>query len=148
VCVCARACVRACGGWVGGCGSRALACFCARVALLIQYATRRQHTVWGFSGFTTFFNIISYTERFCGKKSLDLKYAFWLSTQVSCQTFLILRTNYARYCQNVKTYPLFLSDFNETWFSRQRFCNVSNIKFYQNLSSGSTVVPCGQKDGR
>jgi hypothetical protein len=31
-------------------------------------------------------------------------------------------------------------------FSRQIFEKVSNIKFYQNPSSGSRVVPCGQTD--
>ena len=33
-------------------------------------------------------------------------------------------------------------------FSRQIFEKVSNIKFHQNPSSGSRVVPCGQKDGQ
>ena len=32
-------------------------------------------------------------------------------------------------------------------FFRQIFEEVSNIKFYQNPSSGSRVVPCGQIDG-
>jgi hypothetical protein len=31
-------------------------------------------------------------------------------------------------------------------FSRQIFEEVSNIKFNQNPSSGSQVVPCGQTD--
>ena len=31
-------------------------------------------------------------------------------------------------------------------FSRQSFEKSSNIKFNQNLSSGSRVVPCGRKD--
>ena len=31
-------------------------------------------------------------------------------------------------------------------FSRKGFENVLNIKFYQNPSSGSRVVPCGQTD--
>jgi hypothetical protein len=31
-------------------------------------------------------------------------------------------------------------------FSRQIFEKVSNVKFHQNLSSGSRVVPCGQTD--
>jgi hypothetical protein len=44
------------------------------------------------------------------------------------------------------TYPLFLSDFNEYEFSRQIFDKVSNIKFHQNPSSESQVVPRGQTD--
>jgi hypothetical protein len=33
-------------------------------------------------------------------------------------------------------------------FSRQVFEKYSNIKFHENPSSGSRVVPCGQADGR
>jgi len=43
-------------------------------------------------------------------------------------------------------YPLFLSDFNETWISRQIFEKYSNMKFRKNPSSGSRVVPCGRTD--
>jgi hypothetical protein len=32
-------------------------------------------------------------------------------------------------------------------FSRQSFENHSNIKFHENPSSGSGVVPCGRTDG-
>jgi len=31
-------------------------------------------------------------------------------------------------------------------FSRQIFAKYSNIKFHENPSSGSGVVPCGRKD--
>jgi len=40
-------------------------------------------------------------------------------------------------------YFLFLSDFNET---RQIFEKSSNIKFHENLSSESRVVPCVRTD--
>ena len=33
-------------------------------------------------------------------------------------------------------------------FSKQDFKKPSNIKFHENLSSGSRVVPCGRKDGQ
>jgi len=33
-------------------------------------------------------------------------------------------------------------------FSRQIFEKYSNIKFQENMSSGSRVVPCGRTDGR
>jgi hypothetical protein len=45
-------------------------------------------------------------------------------------------------------YPLFLSDFNATWILSVDYWKHSHIKFYENLSSGSTVVPCAQTDGR
>ena len=44
-------------------------------------------------------------------------------------------------------YPLFLSDFNETWIFSKVFRKVRNIKFNENPSSGGRVVPCGQRDG-
>jgi hypothetical protein len=40
------------------CDARGRECACARVALLIQYASRRRHVVCGLSGFI-FFDIIS-----------------------------------------------------------------------------------------
>ena len=39
-------------------------------------------------------------------------------------------------------YPLFFSDFNGTWISRQIFEKSSNMKFHDNPSIGSRVVPC------
>jgi len=33
-------------------------------------------------------------------------------------------------------------------FSQHFFKKYSNIKFHQNLSSGSWVIPCGQTDGQ
>jgi hypothetical protein len=41
-------------------------------------------------------------------------------------------------------YPLFLSDFNKTWNFSIDFQKYSNIKFDENVSSGSWVVPRGQ----
>jgi hypothetical protein len=46
-------------------------------------------------------------------------------------------------------YPLFLSAFNETWvFSTDFRKKVWDIKFHQNPSSGSRVIPCGRTDRR
>jgi hypothetical protein len=43
-------------------------------------------------------------------------------------------------------YPLFLSVLIKFEFSQQIFKNFSNIKFHQNPSNGSRVVPCGPTD--
>jgi len=41
-------------------------------------------------------------------------------------------------------YPLFLSDFNQNWISRQIFEKSSNIKFPENLSSDELLHADGQ----
>jgi len=43
-------------------------------------------------------------------------------------------------------YPIFLYDFNKV-FSTDFRMKPSNIKFRENPSSGSRVVPCGRTDG-
>jgi hypothetical protein len=44
-------------------------------------------------------------------------------------------------------YPLFLPDFNETLIFEIDFRKI-HIKFHENSSSGSRVVPYGRTDGR
>jgi hypothetical protein len=43
-------------------------------------------------------------------------------------------------------YPLFLPDLNKILISRRFFKKFSNIKFPENPSSGSRVIPCGRTD--
>jgi len=44
------------------------------------------------------------------------------------------------------TYPVFWSDFTKTWIFWTDFRKSSNIRFHENPSRGSRVVPCGQTD--
>jgi hypothetical protein len=73
-----------------------------------------------------------------------------LSTTLS-ETFPILRKVQLDVIKNKHTltskYPLFLSDFNETEFSRHIFEKCSNIKFNENTFIGSRVVQCGRAVG-
>ena len=46
------------------------------------------------------------------------------------------------------TCQLFLSDLIQLEFLRQIFEKYSNMKFHENPSSGSRVVPSGQTDGQ
>jgi hypothetical protein len=45
-------------------------------------------------------------------------------------------------------YPLFLSDFNKAWIFQKVFEKIWNIKFYENMSARSQVVPCERADRR
>jgi hypothetical protein len=151
LCVHAIACVRAC-----GCpGARACACACVLVALLIQHATRLRHVVTSFVAplaHNIFRNYLIKGVIFGGKKVVQ-NVCFDFLYNLS-KTFLIL-WRIQQDVVNVKTYSrkvslLFLSDFNKTWiFSTDFYKQKSlNVKFHQNPSSRSRVVPWGQTDGR
>jgi hypothetical protein len=43
-------------------------------------------------------------------------------------------------------YPLFLSNFNETWIFWTYIRKKLKYKVYKNLSNESRVIPCGQTD--
>ena len=71
MCLRVRVCVRA-RVWVGvgeDEGSGVRACACARVAPLLQHATRRHIGICGLSGSATFLDIISQMVRFSEKLS-------------------------------------------------------------------------------
>jgi hypothetical protein len=51
-------------------------------------------------------------------------------------------------CVDLVKYPLFLSDFNETWICSTDFRKCWNLKFHENPSSGSRIVSWGQTDGQ
>ena len=101
---------------------RAWDCACARVhvALLIQYASRMRHIVTSFVALQAppYF-LTSHKRSHFRKKVKNMKY-------VLSKTFLILRRIERVIVINVKT--------------------SSNIKFYQNPSSGSPIIACGRTD--
>ena len=139
----ARACAHAC----------ARACGCVHVSLLSQHATRMHHVVTSLWTPLPSPHLLLYLTNgtIFRKKSLNIKRVFWFSLQLLFETFLIVRKSQRDIAINVKSlhvkYPLFLWDFNETWiFSTPFRKKSSKIRFYQNPSSGSRVVPCGQTD--
>jgi hypothetical protein len=83
-------------------------------------------------------------------KLLDTKCEFWVSLHL-LETFLILRRNDRDMINNVYwrscKVPFILVRFSwKLKISRHIFEKYSNVKFHENLSSWSIVVPCGQTD--
>jgi hypothetical protein len=85
------------------------------------------------------------------KMVLNIKCVFWFSLQLLSKPFLIPRRiqRDSHKCENI----FMLSNryscriLMKLQFSRQTFGKSSNIKFHQNPSSGSQIVPCGRTDG-
>ena len=121
---------------------------CVFVALGIQHAMPVHHVViCCLPRSTEFFHIISWTARI-SKKSywiqnvcFDFLYIFCLKHFSFWEEFIPISL---LMCIGLRVkYPLFLSDFNETWISSTDFRKITNIKFPENPSSGSQV-PCGR----
>jgi hypothetical protein len=123
---------------------------CVRAALFIQHA-RRIVTSFVTPLAPPHFSTLSHKRHDFREKLLNIKCAFWFSILPSSKTYLILRRISRDTIKNVKRpsckVPIILVGFfMKLEFSRQIFEKVSNIKFHQNSSSGSRVVPCGQTD--
>ena len=94
-------------------------CVCV-CSISFQHEMRMRHIViCGLHYSTVFFHIISLTVRFFEKKSYWTQIVFWVPLQLLSAAFLILRRVEPDMIKihiglHVK-YPLFLSDFNETW---------------------------------
>jgi hypothetical protein len=84
------------------------------------------------------------------KESYWTQRVFWFSLQLLSGAFLILRRLERDMIKNVYwptcKVPFFLPNFNETRIFSTEFQKNSNIKFHENLSIKSRVIPCGQTD--
>ena len=108
---------------MGGCpGACAFAFACARVALLIQHATRMHLVV--FLDPPDFLTLSHKRHDFQKETLLDTKYVFWFSLQFVSKVLLILRRIQRDIVIKLKTLhvkcPLFLSDFNKTLIFRKK----------------------------
>ena len=105
--------------------------------------------ICGLSGSTVFFFIVCWTARFFEKKLPNKNCVFWFYLQLYSETFFILRRNDRDVIKN--TYrssckvPVILARFLWNLNFLNRFKN-SNVKFHENPSSGSRVVPWGRTD--
>jgi hypothetical protein len=77
---------------------------------------------------------------------------FGFSLQILSETFFYFKRNSARYYHKCTAHrssckvPVILVTFSSVVNFLDRFRKSSNINFYENPSSGSRVVPCGQTD--
>ena len=135
---------------------RAWAYACAPVALLIQHARNARAPYCIVICGLWLHHIIRHyviNDTVFGKKLFNIKCVSRFSLQLLSKTFLILRRMQQDIVINVKTssckvpvifvgfksYMNFLDTFSKKYWS---------VKFHQNPSSGSQVVPCGRTDGR
>jgi hypothetical protein len=85
------------------------------------------------------------------KKPLNTKCVFWYPTQRLSETFLTIRRTERDVIKKGTLVLMWSTRFScpilmKVEFSGQIFEEHSNIKFHENPSSGSRVVPCGRKD--
>jgi hypothetical protein len=87
------------------------------VALDIQHATSMRHIVWGLSGSTSFFHIISQTTR--SSQNIEYKTRVLIFSTNFVRNISHSKGNWARYNKNMYRssckVPVILSHFNDTW---------------------------------
>ena len=125
--------------WVG-------ACAYVHVALLIHHATHMRHIVTSFMIFLLHHIFRHYLiTGTISEKVIEHKMCVLIFSTIFVLT--ILRRIPRDIVINVKTSSWYSCRILiELEFSRQIFEKRSNIKFYENPSSGSRVVPCGRTD--
>jgi hypothetical protein len=111
------------------------------------------HTVISvLSGSTIFFHIISKTAPFSKKNFIEYKMCILTYSTTFVRNICHSTKNWLWYdkkkCIFVFMWStrLFLSYLSETWIFPVQLQKYSNIKFHENPSSGSRVVPCVQTD--
>ena len=127
-------------------------CVCS---LVIKHAMSMRHIViCGLPHTTIFFHIISQTTRFLEKKLLNTECEFWFSIQLLSVTFLNLRNFEQDIIINMciglhVKYPLFLSDYNESWIFSTDFWKIMKYQISWKsvyLESTSSIRTDGWED--
>jgi hypothetical protein len=133
------------------------------VALVIQHAKRMCRVLLSSVACTALphFSILSHKEHHSRENSIQHKMRVSIFFTYFTWNTSHSKNNSARYYLNVHRssrevpllyiglhvkYPLFFSDFNETWSCSTHFRKISKLKFHENPSSGSRIISCGQTD--
>jgi len=114
-------------------------CVCVFVSSIsCQYARRMRRGYIVCLALPHFFTLHQVTSRF-GGELLNTKCVFWFSPQRLFETFLILRRKEWDIIIHVQCvglhvkYPLFLSDFNETWIFSTNFQKSTQITNFMKI---------------
>ena len=110
---------------------------CVSLALLIQLAKPMRRVVLWFVALPVapYFSTLSHKQcDFRGEKKalLKIKRVFWFSRQHLCEKFLILSSSERGMIKNVYWYPLFLSEFSDTWIF-DRFSKNTQISNFMKI---------------
>ena len=97
---------------------------------------------------TVCFHTVSQKARFSEKKVTEHKMGVLVFSTIFVWNISRHRKNRTKYDQMCTLVFRFLSDFNESCFSRTDSLNYTNITYHENPSSGNRVVPWGQTDER
>jgi hypothetical protein len=128
-------------------------CAYVHVALLIQHAARMRHVVTSVVATRSPLYFSTLSNKRCDLREriiahemcFDFLYKFYIKHFSFKDKFNEIWSRMSKRL-HIK-YPLFLSNFSETWaFLGRFFKKSSSIKFYKTSSSGNRVVPCGQTD--
>jgi hypothetical protein len=122
------------------------------VALVIKHATRMRRIIlsfWLLYLYHIFPHYLINVTIFGSGELFNIKLAFWFSLQLLSETFLILKRIRRHTAINVHMssckVPVILVRFYSNLTPLENFPKkkTSNIKYHENFSGGSRIVPCG-----
>ena len=119
---------------------------CVFVALVIQHAMHMYHIC--VCPALQYFSALSCTQYDVQKNVTEHKMRLLIFSATSVWNIFYPNKRWARYDTKMHAgvhvkYLLFLFNFNETGNFLNSFKKYSNIKFHENPSGGSLVIPCG-----
>jgi hypothetical protein len=124
------------------------------VALGIQHAMRMRRIILPYVTWTAVQNVSTLSKNgMIFEKKLNIECLFWFIVQLLSEVFSCHKKKWARYyhkCLLVFTLSIRYSCqiLVKLEFSCLVFDEYSNIRFHENLPTGSRFVPCGQTDRR
>jgi hypothetical protein len=143
------------------CGGKAVSIAYSERVYSLRYPTCNTHApychLWPAPLYNMFPHYLINSTIFGKKKFIDHKMCVWIFSTMFIWKISHSKKNRARYDQKCMSVFIYSTRYSCTILMKLEFCRqilekYSNIKFYENPSSGSWVVPCrgmeGWMDGR